>query len=331
MRIDRNLEVIPKFGEGIEEGFDVHGGDDTGMLRFGNTRSMQLRLSSADRGNTDKLYNLPVDANVWVVSHGWNDDDSNFSQIADDIKAQHPEDTVLLLNWSEGSNNGDPFDGGNCRASTWIKSTAQGVFDKITSVYKIKDYSKVKLVGHSLGSLMSTEISKRFGGKTSLLVALDPPSELSCFGKYEIDKGGEKRSDFAGNSQMSRSFVGRHSLAGNQDLAKTADKSFWMEFDSVSTNSKEHAWVVQTWEKMNRSDFLRSSYLSASDFDIHSGWQRNNDISGVYGDWGGRGWEGHSGVIEVGNPWKNGEKIQDGSVEWLWVKEDGQTKQIKKI
>lgn len=331
VRIDRNLEVIPKFGEGIEEGFDVHGGDDTGMLRLGNTRSMQLRLSSADRGNTDKLYNLPVDANVWVVSHGWNDDDSNFSQIADDIKAQHPEDTVLLLNWSEGSNNGDPFDGGNCRASTWIKSTAQGVFDKITSVYKIKDYSKVKLVGHSLGSLMSTEISKRFGGKTSLLVALDPPSELSCFGKYEIDKGGEKRSDFAGNSQMSRSFVGRHSLAGNQDLAKTADKSFWMEFDSVSTNSKEHAWVVQTWEKMNRSDFLRSSYLSASDFDIHSGWQRNNDISGVYGDWGGRGWEGHSGVIEVGNPWKNGEKIQDGSVEWLWVKEDGQTKQIKKI
>lgn len=330
VRIDRNLEVIPKFGEGIEEGFNVHGGDDTGMLRLGNTRTMQLRLSSLDRGNTDKLYNLADDANVWVVSHGWNDDDSNFSQIADDIKAQHPQDTVLLLNWSEGSNNGDIFDGGNCRASTWIKSTAQGVFDKITSVYKIKDYSKVKVVGHSLGSLVSTEISKSFGGKTSLLVALDPPSELSCFGEYEIDKGGEKRSDFAGNSQMSRSFVGRHSLAGNQELAKTADKSFWMEFDSVSANSKEHTWVVQAWEKMNRSDFLEFNYLSASDLFIHSDWQRNNKGWGMYRIWGVHGWEGHNGVIEVGNPWKNGGKIQDGSVEWLWVEKDDQIKKIRK-
>lgn len=131
-------------------------------------------------------------------------------------------------------------------------------------------------------------------------------------------------------------FVGRHSLAGNQGYAKTAHKSFYMEFDSSLSNPEEHGWVVDVFKFINNEDKLTNTggkpigYLSALDSDVYETWQQKCGLPGTSGDWGSRNWECHYGVIEAGNPWSKNKQISAGDVEWLWVNNNGfATKYLK--
>jgi pimeloyl-ACP methyl ester carboxylesterase len=119
---------------------------------------------------------------VWIVSHGWCDTRGSFRPIASEIKKSYPNDIVFTLDWSEASfNNCGVIVGQNApegvrNAATWIEPTAEEV-SKALKKWGLKNGNQLRVVGHSLGTMMSGEISSKFEEKASLLVALDPPSE----------------------------------------------------------------------------------------------------------------------------------------------------------
>ena len=337
----------------IEEPFETRGGNPDGLLITAEVenrrdiRKAKFSLSDEDKSKNPDWKNkdkLPKDAKIWIISHGWNDyDNPKFREIAETIKKDYPKDIVLTLNWSEASTNGQtpgspaPDPKGVCRASTWIKSTAEQAYNKLNQIWGINrgDGKKIRVVGHSLGSIISTEISQQFAetkydNSTSgadLLIALDPPSEISCRneaksnpilgisviensidGKYKISPK-EKRKDFASNARFTRSFVGRNSFAGNQNFAKTADDSFWMDFSKDRNGIKtdegaEHVWVVQTYRKIMKDTKIKNTFydedalykeesryvLDLSDINVHTSWERK------FGN--------HRGSIEINEPGK---------------------------
>jgi hypothetical protein len=131
------------------------------------------------------------------------------------------------------------------------------VSDEVTSTLSKWGFSpndpnnknRLRVVGHSLGSILSGEISQRYGGAKSL-IALDPPSE-SISGTYKVYiNPDQNRKNFNEYAQFSRSFVGKNSFAGNQDFAKTANEKFVMNFYSTADSGTEHSLVVKTFERL---------------------------------------------------------------------------------
>jgi len=354
----------------ITNSFTVTGGNTEDKYGLKNSdvnkgiRTVYFNLSDEDN-NKNKEWQfenkLPNSANIWIVSHGWNDSidsfdlKNNFKDIANQIKKEYPNDIVLTLDWSEGSYNGKdkiakdiPHPKGVCIASTWIKPTAEAVYNKLNQVWGLQrtDGQRIRVIGHSLGSIMSTEISQQFyqtkydNGNTGadLLIALDPPSEAVCSIQPEIDAGdsyldiirkindplpgilpdtennidgkykispNEKRKDFAGNARFTRAFVGRNSMAGNQNFARSADGSYRMDFSEYQSGFKtdlgdEHSWVIDVYKKIvndkkivnsgydNRNLFSQKYFLDLYDQRSHNQWSKDFD--------------GHRGSLIINDP-----------------------------
>lgn len=205
--------------------------------------------------------------------------------IAEAIKKERPNDRVLLLDWREASNNTPPGSSfgengaiGNWFAASWISSVAEYAVKTLNEEYGIdvqKALESLNLVGHSLGSLLSSEIGRIYktgknrrsedvvtpnntGVKT--ITALDPASESNLFavGGYDFDAsnpGKDAFEGFATTSQFSRAFVGKTSIAGNQEFATSADESFQMDFgENFRAPASEHTWVVQTYKNLIEQD-----------------------------------------------------------------------------
>ncbi|MEG4500433.1 Calx-beta domain-containing protein, partial [Microcoleus sp. F10-C6] len=206
--------------------------------------------------------------------------------IAEAIKKERPNDRVLLLDWREASNNTAPFSPGsfgesggigNWFAGSWISSVAEYAVKILRDEYGIdvqKALESLNLVGHSLGSLLSSEIGRIYKtGKNRrsedvitpnntgvrTITALDPASESNLFlvGGYDFDAsnpGKDAFEGFAATSKFSRAFVGSGSFAGNQDFAATAQESFQIDFGNRLLRSvdvgDEHGWVVQTFTNL---------------------------------------------------------------------------------
>jgi pimeloyl-ACP methyl ester carboxylesterase len=211
---------------------------------------------------------------IWIVTHGYSDNSGgSFWEIGNDIKAQFPDATVLTLDWSNIAYGGDLKTNERidlCRTANWIRPLAERVVEKLKR-YGITDPKKVNLVGHSLGTLVSGEISRimteNSGQYVSRMILLDPPSETLCnalgvFGIYNTKSfpfSLARIDRFANFAERAVSFAGNRSVAANQGFNLTADYSYWMEFDQeVIDYGQSHAWVVQAWRKMNSNDKLRT-------------------------------------------------------------------------
>lgn len=289
-------------------------------------------------GSGTPLYN---GEDIWIVSHGYRDNSGgSFTEIANDIKNQFPSATVLTLNWSNiacGSalNSVDGID--LCRTANWIRPIAERIVEKLKR-YGVTDPQKINLVGHSLGSLLSAEISRvwkeQSGNYVSRMTLLDPPSEAIC-GVYNVKNFPNSlgRIDrFANYAVYAISFVGNWSSAGNDNLNKTADYSYWMEFDQGFTDTGEsHQWVVQTWRRMNSMNKINSCFdgcLSAKN--IKNNMNTSFYISSIkwssgqngYGTWNsGRTWNNNNGVVEAGNPNNNNPK-NVSEVQRVWTRDN---------
>jgi hypothetical protein len=215
-----------------------------------------------------KLLNSGVDrlkynqkSNVWIISHGYKDKfGGDFQTIGDQIIKDHPGDIVLGLDWSnisdKDANTVDSLSYDICRVPTWIRPISQVIYNRLKN-WGFDDSSKLNLIGHSLGTIMSAEIAQRFiesnKGKPNKMVLLDPPSETRCklrFNQYTVQSipSIPKVQSFASRANYSYSFVGNHSLAGNEQMAITAHRSYWMEYGNWNDLGKEQ--IITTNQKV---------------------------------------------------------------------------------
>ena len=149
-----------------------------------------------------------------MISHGWDDSSKgSLKALAQAVAKQNPNDRVLMIDWSEASNNkgddganplgiSEKLSRGNYYAATWIRPTAEVAFEYLKRKYQLDPStakSTLNMIGHSLGSLMSAEIGRLYkqsnGIGINYLVALDPPSEfnvlegnpIGSLGGYDLD------------------------------------------------------------------------------------------------------------------------------------------------
>lgn len=288
----------------------VTGGVTEGML-LGGVDANKRRVGFKEIGS--KIPKEDSLGKTWIITHGWNDNSDDkpdrkdsgtsedkinpgdFYDIGEVIKAKRPNDRVLLLDWREASNNekdnkggnaGALASGGNGDAASWISTVAQSVVKTLEDKYGItsqKALESLNLIGHSLGSLVSSEIGRIYKtGKNRKsedvitpnnigarnITALDPPSEsnLSTVGGYDFDArnpGKDAFEGFAATSQFSRAFVGKASVAGNQEFATSAHESFQMDFPgNFRSPGIEHTWVVQAYKNLIEQDIKQGEQPS---------------------------------------------------------------------
>jgi hypothetical protein len=358
--------VVDRQSFDLEEGIDI---DESNVDKLRaekkpgvNYDDVEVNLrfyEDSDRDNYKNAY--PGNKDVWIITHGYRDtvlnSDKNslreggFKDIATEIKKVYGDEVIILmLDWSDpafGKDNGLSNLGGNrdvCRAATWIKTVSNGVNQRLNDWGFIDaDFNNLNLVGHSLGSIMITELSKSFYSKSNMGIALDPPSENLCtysvqgeYRRFHIPgsggefKNGEYRSDFAGRFRFVRAFVGRRSLAGNQRFTATADESLWFNYNKNSDAGGQHDWVVRSFRKLVDEIELKSSpaaqpVLDIKDQNRHASWEDTYmtycSVDGVVYECQKDRYGGHDGSVRVNDP---------DDIQFLEVYVDNQPKKYEK-
>jgi murein DD-endopeptidase MepM/ murein hydrolase activator NlpD/pimeloyl-ACP methyl ester carboxylesterase len=322
--IEKDLVPIPfniGNGTGIEKVFRVSGANSD-TSKFTKAQSANERQIKLNLVNGSKTYN---GGQVWILSHGWNGGIDKMVEIGNKIKNDPvlKNDNVFVVDWREASHTGaNALD--VCVSSTWTDVTAAAIQDKLEA-WGVTDKTKVNLVGHSMGTILNTEIGQEFG-VVDTSYSLDPPSDpcsaYNLLGNYQtsgsVYSTAYNKKDLRLGSQKARSFVGMNSLAGSQEHNRTADLSFQMDFNTLTTNSAEHAWVPQTWRQMLDTDRLDGNTLGARDSLTHPTWQRDG--------FGPLGWQGNHGRLFTNNQYStlSSKEQGDGVVNVLKVKVNNQ-------
>jgi len=312
----------------IEDSFVVNGDrSDTGWQDFGddpNNRNISLNLRGNNYADVNRHY--MKGRKVWILSHGWNGQLEVMNQIGDNIKndSELKNDVVLVVDWREASHTPSHA---VCAAATWTRPTAEKIVEHLNKWgLTTESYDNVRLVGHSMGTILNTEIGIVMHGKPEMAMHLDPPSD-TCPGGYNVEDpdgvGNEtKKSDLWKSAQKSRSFVGAKSSFGSQEHNRTADLSFQMDFWSTGTSTHEHGWVQNAWRIMLDSDRLDGDTLGARDVHSHSNWKR--------GGFGPFGWQGNHGVLKTRNKVVDYSDIQNGDIRKLRYRLNGEIQEIEK-
>jgi pimeloyl-ACP methyl ester carboxylesterase len=278
-----NYERLKYFGmDGIESPFMVEGyASETGNSIVHNSYQRMLKFNIVSGTNEDKL-KYSGDKDVWIVSHGWNGGLRDMNNIAESIAKNNPNSIVMLLDWREASSTTNDLPG-NCIAANWIVPTSKEIKQKLSD-WGFKNGKRLNLVGHSLGALLSNELGLEYN-KVAQTIYLDPPSENSCVGGYNVqeERGIYKkipRNNLDKGGEINRAMVGKNSVCGNQDLNKTATISAQAEFNAGwddLTACREHAWVHQLFLIMESTDKLKDNIWTTMDKNKHDDWRRDGD------------------------------------------------------
>ncbi len=176
---------------------------------------------------------------AWIVSHGWQDNtDSWATNIGNSIHSKYPKDTVILLDWREASAGpGLPNEKVPRRQATWVTPISKDAVKRLGD-WGLNDRNNIMTVGHSLGTLIATELSIQYGG-VKMTNLISPPGNIAT-GYYVVDlSSGRKISTFAGTSQFSRSFVAND--AGDDiNLARTADEKVFINTIDANYAGESH-------------------------------------------------------------------------------------------
>lgn len=279
--IKNNIERLKYNQTGIEAPFVVKGdnSDTSGFIIPYNKNERYVKFIDINENAGDRYDGK---SKVWILSHGWNGQLGVMNQIGQNIAKDDvlKDDIVLQLDWREVSWNLLAV----CSASTWTRPLSFEIEKKLNEWgLKEEDYENVRLVGHSLGTILNTEIGMRLNSKPEMTISLDPPSD-PCIGGYNVqDPPGWdneiKKSDLNKSGQKTRSFVGFHSIAGSQGHNRTAHISIRNDYTSKRTNKKEHGWVQETWRYLIDTDRLESDILGARDENSHSSWRRLSEAT----------------------------------------------------
>ncbi|MEG3921763.1 hypothetical protein QUA07_22010 [Microcoleus sp. T3_A4] len=280
-----------------------------------------------------QLSESPKPENTWVLIHGWNDTSDRFPDLETALKDAKPNDRVLLLDWSDASSNGGlPKDNGNSTYATarlgnyfaakWASPVAEWAVKKLEQEYGIDGKAareNLKIVGHSLGSLVSSEMGRIYTLGTNrkgesvipnatginTIIALDPPSQLNIdvysgyTASYDLDGRTAKvdRPEFFQDiARNSLAFVGAKSLGGNQRLAAGSLNSFQMDFGNIIDSGEEHFAVIKTFtELIKEKGEIGNRILNSQTFNA-----RQNTL--IYNSEDAKNGLAHEGVLSVKKP-----------------------------
>ena len=216
---------------------------------------------------------------TWIIIHGWNSspDAPNIDELINSTyETADKSDRILALDWREAASNkgaypgrliGPIAGGGNGIAATWIRDTAEFSYQTLVNEYGIDPTAasqELNIVGHSLGSLVSSEIGQIYkeenGQGVRTITALDPAAEInlrpdfiSSDSGYDLDgtePGRQSPADFRDSAVVSRAYIGRRSIAGNPIFADAADEAYELDFGNLVDFGQEHGRVVQTFTNL---------------------------------------------------------------------------------
>ena len=244
--------------------FTVQGGDTTQYNRNNNnieqTGETREVFVYEHTGNGISNNNNNAGAGeVYIVAHGWNPAFTDFLEIANIVKTAKPAARVLVVDWMQAAETKDKLPVGgtnspNYKAVTWIGAIAQRLSNELQQDITS---SSINFIGHSFGTLLSSETARVLPGNVNTITALDPPSEGDT-GGYDLYPSIPERqgpADYSAVSNYSRAYVGSRSIAGNQGLAATAHESFQMDFGvGFRAPGSEHGWVVKTAGRLINSN-----------------------------------------------------------------------------
>jgi pimeloyl-ACP methyl ester carboxylesterase len=206
---------------------------------------------------------------IWILSHGFLSNPQTFKDenknLVDAIHKQNPNDDIITVDWSKAANEITPG-----TSAQWIKEVADYTFNQLKDWgLKFADSDKVNLIGHSLGTFVSSELANNFvkgtkdipGKKVATLTALEPASTIDSIfgGSYDLDglkDGSQNPVRFDSVANFSRAFAGTQSLAADSTLAGTANESILMNFESnlsvvdPSTYTLEHSRVINAFTNL---------------------------------------------------------------------------------
>jgi pimeloyl-ACP methyl ester carboxylesterase len=318
IRDDDNFDITREF---TVAGGDASSPDPDQNISDPNFRNVNFAIVSAWDDQLKKAYT--PGKNVWIVSHGWNGDFNNLKDnLGKTISQAKPDDIVLALDWTKASHTKDGVLG-NFVAASWIRPLAEQIKETLKN-WGLTDGSKLNLVGHSLGTLVSSELASLYMDKNgeptvNSITALDPPSESNKGVKqgYDLDFRGygyddidDRPKPFRDVAKFSRAFVGDPSIAGNEQFASWADESFLVNFDNFADGGGSHGWVVEVFKNLidpSKTDFkLANDLLTLDDDKKHDNFKQNAFKNK------------HEGLISLDEP--EGEQPEGG-----WKADDFQT------
>jgi pimeloyl-ACP methyl ester carboxylesterase len=197
---------------------------------------------------------------IWIITHGFADSFSeDFKLICKNLVETYPDDLILGLDWSTIANGLSPALSLDVyKAATWLKPISEAVIERL-SIWGLKEMTQVNLIGHSLGSILASELSLRYiekyAKKVNNFIALDPPSEITA-NRYQgdiyltqLNPLITRINSFSDVADNSIAFVGYNSIAGNEKLASTAASSYLVKFNDIREFRNGHYWVVQAFQK----------------------------------------------------------------------------------
>jgi murein DD-endopeptidase MepM/ murein hydrolase activator NlpD/pimeloyl-ACP methyl ester carboxylesterase len=303
----QNTERLLDPNTGLQSYITVTGGDSetlgSTVVHDTNTRVAMLK-SAYDRQKD--AYNS---GNVWVISHGWNGTIGDTKKLAEEIAKDNPNDIALYLDWREISHTITPF-----QSATWTEATSTKVKERLNA-WGFSDRTKLKLVGHSMGTILNAEIGLRFG-KASYEMSLDNPGNATI--GYDVNKYGKKRTSFNQTADVSHAITGTFSPAGDMQFAETAQAPFALNYSGRQTWEGDwHGFVRDTYTALQNEDQLQNDQLFSTDQSPKNDWNTFGQVG--IGKTTGYGYN-IKGLLEMAQT----DKTSRGEVGYLKIKINNQ-------
>jgi len=150
------------------------------------------------------------------------------------LKKYNKNVQIIIIDWRDIVSN--DRDGGLSPdiSSTWINSVAETTVKALVN-WRINP-KNTTIIGHSLGTLLGEEISKKLGGTKAIM--LDPPTSL--FLNYKIDTEGNRFKSFSGDE---RCIVGARSFAGSESLAEDCREKYLINYYDTQNYSAAKEFI----------------------------------------------------------------------------------------
>ena len=248
-------------------------------------------------GSTVDAITTTLEGDVVVLIHGWQSSYETFNSLFTTLGSKYPDKHVVGLDWRQLADlPGDAFEFGGFQArpdntARAISYVAETITTQLQTLFDVTG-GELTVIGHSLGSLVASEIGRLYGEVSDpleQLVALDP----AAFAKtYDLDGRGKgqfatsffpfpgnpftpsnKRTvkDFNTVAQESLALVVMEELnplgglAGDNDFATTAHDSFLVDLPFLAGPAAKHNAVISVFDSAIAANYFS---LDRDDFGI---------------------------------------------------------------